>query len=73
MIYGNNSPGAALAMERHRTGNYGEDDYTDETYCYSCGTVIGKLYRIYNGHILCKECLKDYLFDEYKGEYEEVE
>lgn len=27
MIYRNNDPAALLAMEAHRLGNYGEDDF----------------------------------------------
>lgn len=39
MIYGNDDPMALLAMERSRTGNYGEGSYGEdyEEQCPVCG------------------------------------
>lgn len=78
MIYGNNSSGAVLAMECHRTGDYGEDDYYDEPCCDLCGddgyvprAGKARLYKM-DGQIFCRECLKEYLMSEFKGAYSVV-
>lgn len=78
MIYKNNSSGAALAMEQHRTGNYGEDGYYEEPCCDLCGEDgyvprVGKarLYKM-DRQIFCCECLKEYLMSEFKDAYSVV-
>lgn len=61
MLYSNGSSGAEWAMERMRTGNYG-DDYENEeiAVCPVCGAEAEYFY-IYNGDecIGCSECLTE--------------
>ena len=62
MLYNNDSRDAILAMERARTGNYGEDDYYEEEYedCPVCGcTAPYEFYiDINNECVGCSECVQ---------------
>lgn len=75
MIYRNNDYAVLAAMERGRTGNYGEDsyDYTERTvYCCECGcdirdTRTEKAFS-YGDAPLCEDCFREALFDEFADE-----
>ena len=50
----------AAAIDRYRTGNYGEDQYDDYFVCPICGdTEVGLLYRNdYKGKVVgCSSCI----------------
>lgn len=75
MIYRNNDYAALAAMERGRTGNYGEDNYNYSkrtVYCCECGCDIAdtrtKNAYSYSIEPLCEDCFRDALFDELADE-----
>lgn len=62
MTYANDRPDAIAAMERARTGNYGEDGYNDETYtCPVCGAEDpDKFYIDFCGYCIgCSDCINE--------------
>ena len=82
MIYNNSDPSAILAMERGRTGNYGEeyyDDYYDdedsehEVFCGMCSRNIADtssdwVYCYGKHDCLCEDCFKDVIFEDLADE-----
>lgn len=65
MVYRNSTFEAIIAMERARTGNYGEDEYDDSTAperCEICGEYCDDMYEYseYKGKIhICLRCLQE--------------
>lgn len=61
MIYSNDDPAAILAMERDRTGNYGDDYYEDDDTqrCPICGAYAPEHFYIDNDEecVGCSECV----------------
>lgn len=58
MIYSLNDPYLPYAADRYRTGNYGEDCYSDSLRCSECGEALGAGDEYYDvsGHIFCMSC-----------------
>ena len=78
MIYNNSDPSAILAMERGRTGNYGEDYYDDEdseleVFCDKCRRNVANMssdwvYCYGKFDCLCEDCFKDVIFEDLADE-----
>ncbi|MCH5210408.1 MAG: hypothetical protein J1F01_05525 [Oscillospiraceae bacterium] len=78
MTYENDSPAALMAMERDRTGNYGDYDEPEPVIkkcpccnskidvVYGAGQEIREFYRIGGDIIGCNLCVEK--IDEYGGE-----
>lgn len=66
MIYSNDDPMALLAMERERTGNYGDCGEADAVKCPVCGAYEPEYYYLDEDEecIGCSECVyrSDVLF-----------
>ncbi len=64
MIYSNSDSAALMAMERERTGNYGDtDDFSRVCYhCSECGDKIYEDERYYefDGEIICDSCIESH-------------
>lgn len=62
MIYSMSDPNLLDAMDRYKTGNYGEDDYADQitSICPICGRDAESVYlNEYTAEIVgCEECVK---------------
>ena len=63
MIYANDDPMAISAMERDRTGNYGDCGYDEPRPCFfcgECGEAIFEDERYFNfeGNIICDSCIE---------------
>lgn len=63
MVYSNNSRNAVYAMESHRLADEEEDRYAK-----SCDCGYRASYVNANHELMCKNCIKDWLFSEMKGE-----
>ena len=61
LIYLQNSPYIGDAIDKYRTGNYGEDEYISDGVCRSCGGSISEGDRYYEvgGEIYCMNCEKE--------------
>lgn len=78
MIYRNSDLAAILVMERARTGNYGEDCYSDDyeedtVQCGMCGCDIAntrtEMVFCYGNHdCLCDDCFNEVIFDDLADE-----
>lgn len=66
MMYMNNTEAAILAMERDRTGNYGNDQDEEVKYCPICGAEDPDcFYREKGGELAgCCECLQKVDWDD---------
>lgn len=76
MLYRNSDPMAISAMERARTGNYGEDYYSGEernVYCCACDCDIDytKSRKVYSfsSEPFCEDCFREVLFEALADEY----
>ena len=73
MVYKNNTLDAVMAMERARTGNYGEDEYdTSPECCEVCGDYYDEMYE-YNGKTyMCLRCLQEACMEAMSNEWRKL-
>ncbi len=66
MIYQNTTEDAVMALERHRTQNYGNEylNSTEDEVCDICQRPSDVVFKIRN-HNLCKNCVCDSLRELY--------
>lgn len=76
MIYRMDSPGFAGFIDQMRTGNYGEDGYTEgnDIRCSKCGcsiedTQTEMVFCYEKHHCLCEDCFKEILFEDLSEKY----
>lgn len=76
MIYKNNTFDAVMAMERARTGNYGEDEYdTSPECCEVCGDYCDEMYEYseYNSKThMCLRCLQEACMEAMSNEWRKL-